>query len=237
VAARPKPGRAKRYYRASKSLAASYIFIAPLLALYQLGITYDPGARSGADFLFADLFDRVGRFGFLFLNLVLLGFLFLAIWRSKAKRIHVRGLYWSMLLEAVAGACLLLVVAFLVPPSAFPERLALPAFGQRLVASLGAGIYEETIFRLVLLGGSVFVIGRLLGGHPAWVVPLCIGMSAALFSIAHHYYGGEVYQPRVFYFRTMMGALLGTLYWFRGLGIVVYVHALYNVAIVVSRNV
>lgn len=225
-----KQSEALRYFLASKGVAASYIFVAPLLVIYQIGITVEPAARSGADYLFGDLFDRFGQLGMVVLNLVLLGLLFLAIWRTKSRRVHLRGLYGFMLVEALGWAVVLIGIAYLIPPNAFP--MALPPFAQKVVASLGAGIYEETIFRFVLMGGSVFVLWRLLGGHPAWVVPACIIASAALFSLAHHRYGGEPYQRQVFYFRTMMGVLLGTLYWYRGLGIVVYVHALYNVAIV-----
>ena len=68
-----KPGPWLKYYWASKSLAAAYIFVAPVVALYQLGITLDPRSRSGADFMFADLFDRFGTFGILFLKLLLGG--------------------------------------------------------------------------------------------------------------------------------------------------------------------
>jgi membrane protease YdiL (CAAX protease family) len=60
-------------------------------------------------------------------------------------------------------------------------------------------------------------------------------VSALLFSLAHHELGGEPWDRGVFLFRAMMGALLGVLYWARGLGIVVYTHALYNVALLLRH--
>ena len=56
-----------------------------------------------------------------------------------------------------------------------------------------------------------------------------------LFSWAHHAIGRDPWNPGVFFFRAVMGALLGALYWARGLGVVVYAHALYNVALL-ARN-
>jgi hypothetical protein len=231
--ARPNP--AKVYFFQSRRLSAAYIFIVPLVAAYEIAVLLDPKSRSGADWLFADLFDRVGQFGVLALNLALLGFLFLAIGTTKGHKPRLRGLYGWMTLESIGWTLVLVAIGFLVPPSAFPERLS--AWGRGVVASVGAGIYEEAIFRFLLMGGMIFVLRRLMGGHQAWVVPVAIGVSAALFSLAHHRYGGEAYRSQVFYFRTMMGALLGTLYWFRGLGIVVWVHALYNVVVVTGRHV
>ncbi|MHC4957956.1 MAG: lysostaphin resistance A-like protein [Planctomycetota bacterium] len=233
--AKPPPG--KVYFLQSRRLASAYIFMVPLVAAYEIAVLLDPKSRSGADWLFSDLFDRVGQIGVLALNLALLGFLFLAIGTVKGKSPRIRGLYGYMALESVGWAMVLVAVGFLVPPSAFPERLSMSAWGHGVVASVGAGIYEETIFRFVLMGGMIVVLRRLMGGHLAWVVPVAIGVSAALFSLAHHRYGGEAYRPQVFFFRTMMGALLGTLYWFRGLGIVVWVHALYNVVVVTGRYV
>ncbi len=224
----------KGYWEASRRLAAAYVFIAPLVALYELGVTLDPRARNGADPIFREIFDRFSHLGFVFLNLVLLGLLFLAIWYTKANRFKVTGLYWYMLVEATVWACVLLGIAYIWPPGAFPNEkpLALPPLARSIVVSIGAGVYEETIFRFVLMGGMIFVLRDLLGGHPAWVVPLALVVAAALFSLAHHTIGKQAWHWDIFYFRTILGAVLGAIFWFRGLGIVVWVHALYNVALV-----
>jgi hypothetical protein len=230
---RGKRARALRLYlAATRRLASSYIFVVPLVVLYEVGIALDPRARSGADAIFDDLFGRFSHLHLLAINFALLGLLFLAIWRTRGQRIRVRGLYGGMLLESCLWTCALLVVAHFFPP----KELSLEPLARDIVASIGAGVYEETIFRFLLMGGLVLIFQRLLGGHLSWAVPLAIGISAALFSYAHHRIGGEPWSRQVFLFRAMMGALLGALYWFRGLGIVVWVHALYNVAIVSSHG-
>jgi membrane protease YdiL (CAAX protease family) len=47
---------------------------------------------------------------------------------------------------------------------------------------------------------------------------------------------GEPFEVRVFLFRFLAGAILGTLYLTRGLGICVYTHAFYNVGLLLIRS-
>ena len=105
-----------------------------------------------------------------------------------------------------------------------------------LVASAGAGVYEEVLFRLLLMGGLVAILHGYLGGHESWVVPLAAIASALIFSYAHHGIGGEPWDARIFWIRAAMGVLLGVIFWARGLGIVVYTHTLYNVVLAVQSH-
>jgi membrane protease YdiL (CAAX protease family) len=56
---------------------------------------------------------------------------------------------------------------------------------------------------------------------------LAVVVSAVLFSLHHHL--REDFDRGVFLFRTMAGVLLGFLFWFRGFGVCVYTHAMYDV--------
>lgn len=230
----------KGYLEASCTLAASYVFVAPLVAVYELGVTLDPQSRNGADPLFREIFGHFSHLGMIVLNMLLLAGLFFAIGHTRSRRIKVRGLYWSMLLESTLWACAFLAVGIWMPPGHFPDArplvIDLPPMARGIVASIGAGVYEETIFRLVLMGGLVVVLRDLMGGHPGWAVPAALVVSSVLFSYAHHTIGGEAWDWQRFYYRSMMGGLLGLIFWFRGLGIAVWVHALYDVALV-SRYV
>ena len=217
------------YYEASARLSASYVFVAPLFAFYQLGLTLDwRGVRNGTDPIFEEIFSRFRHMGTVAVNLTLLGLLLLAIWRTRAKRIHRPGLYGFMMLESCLWTSFMLVTGGLI----YRHLLALPEFPRQLFASAGAGIYEELLFRFLIMGGLILVFHKGLGGRAYWVVPLAVGASAALFSYAHHTLGGEVWDPGVFWYRAGMGVVLGVIFWLRGLGIVVYSHALYNVALV-----
>src|SRR5690606_6959235 len=91
-----------------------------------------------------------------------------------------------------------------------------------LLASVGAGVYEELLFRLVLLGGGYAALLPLLRGRRrlAFVVAL-LGSSLAF--AAYHHVGahGDPWEARLFAFRALAGILLGLVFAGRGLGVVV----------------
>jgi hypothetical protein len=230
--ARPKEAKTAAYLAASRTLAASFVFIAPLFALYEVALAADEGVRAGTAPLLRELFDPVSHLGLVALNLVLLGLLCLAIWRTSAQRRRVNGLYGLMFLEACGWSGFMLGVAALV----MPRFLVLPPLPRQLLGYAGAGIYEEFLFRFLVLNGLVLVLHRALGASPVWAVPMAILASAALFSYAHHALGGEPYDKAVFLYRALMGVILGAVFSARGLGIVVYAHALYNVALALIQH-
>jgi hypothetical protein len=248
------PGAFRRYLEASRRLSAGYAFLAPLLAVYHLGVMRWPQQRNGAQPIFEQLFHQLTHLGSAFFLFVALGLFCLALWRMHSRAIHVPGLFVLMLAEALAWAGVLVLVAWLVPVGALqvagesvpgaqggsvlaaeapPWLHRIEEIAPELVACAGAGVYEEALFRLVLCGGLILVFGVVFRGHVGWVVPLAVLASALLFSWAHHAIGGEPFRRGVFWLRALMGVLLGGIYWARGLGIVTWTHALYNVAVVV----
>jgi hypothetical protein len=101
----------------------------------------------------------------------------------------------------------------------------------RLTLSLGAGLYEELLFRVVIValisnGLRLLGLGRLPAGGLATIV------GALLFS-AFHYVGplGEPLRLESFVFRTLAGLAFSALYLTRGFGITAWTHALYDVAV------
>jgi hypothetical protein len=102
---------------------------------------------------------------------------------------------------------------------------------ERLTLSLGAGLYEELLFRVVivaLLANGFRLLG--LGRAGAGVLATLIG--ALLFS-AFHYIGplGEPLRLESFVFRALAGLAFSALYLTRGFGITAWTHALYDVAV------
>lgn len=231
----PPPNPLLVYGDASRRLSASLVFMVPLFAFYQVGLLLDDKVRNGTDPVFRELFDRARHLGMLVTNLLLLGLLLIAVGRTKARRRYVPGLYGFMFLESCLWTAFLLATGRLIARHVLPQ-LALPPLARDLFASAGAGIYEEVLFRLLLMGGLLLVLRRGLGGSAYWVVPLAAAASAVLFSLAHHELGGEPYDRAVFFYRAGLGFVLGLIYWARGLGIAAYSHALYNVALVLRSN-
>ena len=99
-----------------------------------------------------------------------------------------------------------------------------------LVGSIGAGIFEELVFRMGLMSALVWIgMGAVRGWSlPKWVAGMfAIVASALVFSWFHHLCG-EPFDRGRFVFRTMAGVLLGLLMWARGYGVCVYTHTAYN---------
>jgi membrane protease YdiL (CAAX protease family) len=104
-----------------------------------------------------------------------------------------------------------------------------PAGLPQIVTFVGAGIYEELLFRLGVYTALVALL-RLLQAPLILAVPVAALLSAALFAAAHHIGPyGEPFTDHVFLFRLLAGLYFAALYQFRGFGIVVGAHACYAV--------
>jgi membrane protease YdiL (CAAX protease family) len=102
-----------------------------------------------------------------------------------------------------------------------------------IVASLGAGIHEELLFRLgAFAGGGLLLTRAGLAPRVAWVVAL-LG-SSLLFAAAHHW-AGEPWEERAFAFRALAGIAFGLIFWTRSLAHAVWAHALYDIYVSLVR--
>ena len=142
---------------------------------------------------------------------------------------------YGLLLGPLAGALAAPAARFLeasVELGPVSERLVYD-----LVGSLGAGIFEELVFRLGLMSLIVWLWLQLAKALDLPKAPggvLAVVISALLFSWHHHL--GEPFEMGVFLFRTMAGVILGFLFWFRGFGVCVYTHAMYDVYYFLSHH-
>ena len=97
--------------------------------------------------------------------------------------------------------------------------------------SLGAGIYEELLFRVLLVGALAWLARRAFGWGPAAAGMLSPRVLGALIFSAFHYIGpyGDPLELGSFTFRAVAGVLFSGLYLLRGFGITAWTHALYDV--------
>jgi hypothetical protein len=100
--------------------------------------------------------------------------------------------------------------------------------------SLGAGIYEELLFRVVLVSLFAWVARRVFGWRPLAAGTTATLAGAVVFS-AFHYIGpyGDAWELYSFVFRTIAGVFFSALYLTRGFGITAWTHALYDVFLLV----
>jgi membrane protease YdiL (CAAX protease family) len=109
-----------------------------------------------------------------------------------------------------------------------------PVATAQVVRFVGAGIYEEVLFRLGLFGGLALLI-RLAMMPRVVAVPVAAALGALAFAAAHHVGpAGEPVSTPVFLFRTAAGLIFTLLFVGRGLGVAVGAHAGYNILVGVS---
>lgn len=97
---------------------------------------------------------------------------------------------------------------------------------------VSAGIYEELVFRLVLISVIVMIGSDLLGRSSSIVLPIGILISAVLFAAHHHPpMGGDPFDTGRFLFRVLAGVYLGTIFVVRGYGLAAGAHVAYNLIV------
>ena len=223
------------YLQWSRDPAVALLSVVPLWLIYE-GLRFDlaPAERNGAEALVSDGIAAFGPRALLVVK-VLLGLTVIVaaivVWRRKLPWARIAGV------SALEGT----VYGFLLGPLTqilMFETGALALRGTRLdpielVGSLGAGVFEEAVFRLLFLSllALIFVRAVAAFGMPrALGVAVAIGILALVFSWFHHVgRGGEPFQWPVFLFRAVAGALLGLIFVVRGFAVVVYCHASYDV--------
>ena len=235
------------YWRAARHPRYALLFALPLLLLYEglsLVLTQSAyaGVRNGADVLLKTLFVTLGGSrGVAVFSLLLLGVGAWFVWRDRRRHpgpldrrvfalMLAESAVYAMLLGGVVSALasVLLSPVLSVAQGADPVRLSLAG---QLVLSLGAGIYEELLFRVLLVSG-LLALGLRLGWRRSGAVAAAVVVAALVFS-AFHYVGpmGDTLTLASFTFRAIAGLLLSGLYVARGFGIAAWTHALYDVGL------
>jgi hypothetical protein len=243
------------YWQASARPLESLLFVAPLLLFYEVGVLAvgHAAARNGADAWLRQLLDLAG-FGQYFLLPLATCSLLLAWHHARRDQWQLAGgLLPRMWLEAalwavalvVAAQGLLLALGKSAAVSAAAAGNGAPApLAARLVGYLGAGIYEELLFRLLLVPPALAVLER-LRFHEQARLAMAVAGTSLLFAAAHYridayvlgwhvvWPHGEAFSAASFWFRFAAGAAFATLLVYRGFGIAVGAHALYDLLLLI----
>lgn len=236
--------RRDTYAHVSRTPLHILCFLLPLILFYEAGSLLfltspdtNQVATVEANRLLDQAFDRFGVPG-LHLPAVLI-IVVLVVWHLLTRdpwRIR-----WNVLLGMAAESALwtfpLLVIAILLDPSdsaALAQGTDVRSWnlGARITISIGAGLYEELLFRMIIIAVVHFALVDLLripDRIGAWSAVI---VSALLFAW-YHFHPGVGFDLGWFAFYCAAGAYFGVVYLLRGFGIVVATHAIYDLIVLV----
>lgn len=208
-------------------LAASCVLIFPALLVYQIGVLF-AGHVNGADVVTRALYDALGRDTYLVLQLAIaVGYL---LWLCRERRWAI--LRWDTAAPVLLEATLYAVTLGAAITIVLERVLGLGLTPGNAISALGAGVHEELVFRLAILGGLVALAQREIPHHPRLGVALAVAASATLFAAAHHVGShGEPFSHHAFAFRCLAGVAFALVFWFRSLAHVVYAHIVYDLLV------
>jgi hypothetical protein len=236
------PPAAQSPIRSRDNAWTDLVLTLPILLLYHVLVVFLP-VRNAADWVTSALVEFADRnlYSYLLFTatvgaVVVVFFLVIGQKRALAWQrfamIAVEGVIYAIALRLVAGY----VVGQLRLST---ETLAHPDAMTGLVMSLGAGFYEELVFRVGVFAvlGQVAAVALISSPSPWKKALFWLGWAAAsavLFSAWHHV--GELGEPftlQAFVFRWVSGLLFTLILALRGFATVVWTHTLYDIWVMV----
>lgn len=234
----------------SRDFAVGIFAVLPLWLLYEgLRLTLAPEERNGVEAVVTETVARFGSRAYLVLQCLFAITILVAAWSISRRRLPWAKVALVSALEGavyglVLGPVTLALSLFLLDSGRvllqLVEAVPVASLGADIVASIGAGVFEEAMFRLGLLSLLALFFGRLarsMGVSVHLGIGIAIVASALAFAAAHHYHpASEPFSTDAFVFRTVAGLLLGVMFVFRGFAVCVYAHAVYDVHFYLTQS-
>jgi hypothetical protein len=232
------------YLNKTSGILYSYLICLPLLFLYELLIRISqPGAdqmvRISVDVWFKTVFHLLG------INAISATLMAAAIaggiilYRKRHEMSRIKKHYFGyMMLESFIYALLVgtLIGTFLGSVLNLSAESPLQSLNrlQLIALSLGAGLYEELFFRVILVSLFLYLFRKVFSSkYTAYVSSAVI---AALIFSSVHYIGefGDPFTMNSFLFRFLFGLALNVIYVVRGFGIAAWTHAIYDLIVIMT---
>lgn len=206
----------------------------PIFVLYHSGVIFLP-VRNAADLVTQYLVELANQSRVAYLAFTIgIGATFVAVLALLGRRQVFRWQSFAWLaLEGVLYAVAMRLIAAAVVGRLFLGRGLVEHEFTGLVMSLGAGLYEEVAFRVVLYGLGLRCLSVLWPAKSWWrqsLLAVSWALGSALIFSAWHHLGtfGEVLDGRVFVFRTVCGLVFTLIYVTRGFAPAVWTHVVYD---------
>jgi len=218
------------------------VFLLPLLVVYELGVwaiqVCHPGS-AGVKLVAEDLLERfLAACGATAYHLPPLAVVAILVsWQIFSRepwKVH-----WPTILgmtgESLLLALPLLALNYLLGYIGLSRLAAAAAdrsgvWYEHLILSIGAGIYEELVFRLILISVLSFLLIDVLRVPRHYGLAAIIVLSSAAFALQHQApLGSELFVPARFSFRLLAGGFLASVFVMRGFAVAVGCHAFYDI--------
>ncbi|HYO08332.1 MAG TPA: CPBP family glutamic-type intramembrane protease [Tepidisphaeraceae bacterium] len=232
------------YLRQSELPLACLVFLLPFIVLYELGTrqyafdaVHHTEQRIIAFNLMLRFFHWFGATGRYMPPLAVVGILLACHiarndpWRVRGSTLvgmAFEGLAWGLPLLAIGTLIARYVAQYL------PLMTGEGNWRTLAVLSLGAGIYEELVFRLVALTLLHLLLRDLLRIPKFWSYLAMVAISSLGFAL-YHYLGAEDFSWRSLAFRTVAGVYFAGLFLLRGFGVTAFAHSAYDIYVIYLR--
>jgi len=232
----------KTYFSDTKNLLYSFLISLPLFLAYELLIlTSQPDSsqivRISVDSWFKSVFSLFGVNAVSITLLIVALFGMYILYKEREQLRELRFKYFpAMIGESTIYAVLVTLVATYFVSMVFAISANVPISTltglQKFALSLGAGLYEELFFRVILVSVLIWVFQKVFNNKNWAAITAAVILSAFLFSMVH-YVGsmGDPFTLSSFAYRFVFGLMLNGIYVWRGFGIAAWTHALYDLMV------
>ncbi|MBP7935183.1 MAG: CPBP family intramembrane metalloprotease [Phycisphaerae bacterium] len=221
----------------------SLVFILPMLLAFEIGIYF---AQNGAPddkpkLVAVYLIERVvtalgaGHFGYIFPGMAVV--VILVAWHLAARH---PWRFDPFVLPGMLGESLIWTIPLFVFNRVVHTALLAGTqprahdWIDEAIRGVGAGLYEELVFRLFLITGLDILLVNVCKLNRSASLVFAVLASSALFAAQHHPpLGAETFEMSTFTFRTAAGIYLAGLFLYRGFGIAAGCHVFYNGIVVI----
>ncbi len=233
------------YFELSSRPLHTLIFLLPIIAFYEIGSMGLLGsgevAKLEAQDMLVRFFDLFGTLGLHLPAFALIVTLLLQHILSKDAWRIVPIVPLAMIVESAFLTWPLIILVIILNPQASGMMIQGGAggpahtFWEGLYLSFGAGLYEEMLFRLVLITILHFLITDVLSFKDRTGKIAAVVLSALAFAWLHDgvYIPGSGLNFRLAAFYTLAGVYFGILFLMRGLGLAVGAHLMYDLLVFV----
>ncbi|MFH1416709.1 MAG: CPBP family intramembrane glutamic endopeptidase [Planctomycetota bacterium] len=248
---RPRKKRAsdsEGYWDVAHRPLQCFVFLLPMVLAYEVGMALthrgipidarpDLAAKQLLQWFFSlfgieGLYDLFGVRGLYLPGIALL--VVLLVWQMASN--YPWKVAWNALL-GMAGESVLLALPVLllnelihdISPLQGVVKAGTSTF-DNLLLSVGAGIYEELVFRLIVISLLTLLLIDIGRVKEVPGVALAVIISSLMFA-AHHYppVGSDIWSTSEFAFRFAAGGYLAAVFVLRGFGLAVGCHVIYDV--------